>query len=124
MRHLILCTIFFFYCLSSLAEVINIRLFLTNYDPIDKDRIQDKRSQPIIPIVILDKNTIYVYSNSPIDNLKLVIKDSCNNIVYFDTISLNVSDKISILLEHIESGEYRIELEYENQSLYGYFLID
>lgn len=77
-----------------------------------------------MPIVTHDNNILYIYSNILIKDLQVTIKDSYDNLIHSEITSLYVDKTITILLNNLTAGEYKIELVSENESLFGYFFIE
>ncbi|WP_455587319.1 DUF3244 domain-containing protein [Bacteroides sp.] len=120
MKHFLVICISLLFCTNSFAEEIYIQLYNSLY----KDTKIDKRSLSIKPTVTHDENTIYIYSNIPIENLQIIIKDTYDNSIYLETATILPEHIHSFTLNNVENGEYKIELTSTNESFYGYFLLN
>lgn len=79
-----------------------------------------KRSINYLPSIIQNDNTLYIYSDIPMEDAMLTIKDEYNNIIISSTITVFPNQGSTFILT-IDSGNYIIELEYEDNYYYGYF---
>lgn len=120
MKHFLFSCICLIFCTNSFAETIFIQLYKNN----DKTQVIDKRSLSIKPTVTHDGNTIHIYSNIPIENLQIIIKDTYDNSIYLETATILPEHIHSFTLNNVENGEYKIELTSTNESFYGYFLLN
>jgi hypothetical protein len=118
MKRLLSTCLFILLCLGIQAEEVNIQLHH------HEDGDIDTRSLSIDPTVTHDANTIYIYyTGYLLANVQIMVKDLLGNIVYSNVISVSYSQPYSFILSNAESGEYKIELNYENKLLYGYFAL-
>ncbi len=102
-------------CVSALGEEVNIELQADT-------RGIGTRSLSITPTATHDGNTISIYyADYLLANLQITVKDLFGNTVYSNVISISYNQPYSFLLNNLESGEYMLELSYENKLLYGYF---
>lgn len=103
-------------CLGIKAEEVNIQL--SHY----KDDDIETRSLSIAPTATHNANTVYIYyADYLLTNVQVTVKDSFGNTVYSNVIYMSYDQPYSFVLNNIKSGEYKIELSYENKLLYGYF---
>ena len=84
---------------------------------------QDNRSITNFPIIIQENNAIHIYSNILLNNMDITIKDSSNNIIQSVFITVVPNQPTAIKIVTTEKGDYKIELRYNQVSLYGYFSI-
>ena len=84
---------------------------------------QDNRSITNFPIIIQENNAIHIYSNILLNNMDITIKDSSNNIIQSVFITVVPNQPTAIKIVTTEKGAYKIELRYNQVSLYGYFSI-
>lgn len=82
-----------------------------------------KRSLSSVPVVSHDGNTLFIYSDTPLDNLQVQVKDVSGNIVYMENISIVMEQKHSFTMNSSFAGEYTIELRCDTRFLYGYFIL-
>ncbi|EFV29154.1 DUF3244 domain-containing protein [Bacteroides eggerthii] len=68
----------------------------------------DTRSSPAI-LITQDNNIIYIYTDSPIQNIKITVKDETGNLVYSEYIT-NIYNRYPIFINNAESGIYMINL--------------
>lgn len=111
---------FFLYANSFSNETYNIRL----YGKLFKGQVLDKRSL-IMPLTVThDRNSISIYSDVTMPNLQIIIKNEYENIIHSEFTNVHANNVISVPLNYMESGKYKIELLLENCIFYGYFFID
>lgn len=79
-----------------------------------------KRSISYLPIITQDNNILYIYSDIPMEDAVLTIKDEYNNIIISSIITVFPNQGSTFMLT-INSGNYIIELEYEDNYYYDYF---
>ena len=84
---------------------------------------QDNRSITNFPIIIQENNAIHIYSNILLNNMDITIKDSSNTIIQSVFITVVPNQPTAIKIVTTEKGDYKIELRYNQVSLYGYFSI-
>lgn len=84
---------------------------------------QDNRSITNFPIIIQENNAIHIYSNILLNNMDITIKDSSNNIIQSVFITVVPNQPTAIKIVTTEKGDHKIELRYNQVSLYGYFSI-
>lgn len=79
------------------------------------------RSISSIPVLSHDGNILFVYSDAPLENLQIQVKDKSGNVVYMDNVSVDAGQKYSFSLDIGFSGEYIIELICDRKFISGYF---
>ncbi len=115
MKQLLLGCLFALVCINTFGEGVNIELHKDIKNP-------ETRSLSIMPTATHDGNTISIYyADYLLANLQITVKDLFGNTVYSNVISISYNKPYSFLLKNLESGEYMLELSYENKLLYGYF---
>lgn len=115
MKQTLLGFLFVLCCINAFGEEVNIELQ-------KKEKEAGTRSLSFSPTATHDANTLYIYyADYLLTNLKVTIKDLFGNTVYSNVTSISYNQPYSFLLNNLESGEYMLELSYENKSLYGYF---
>lgn len=77
------------------------------------------RSMPSIPVLSHDGNILFIYSDVPLENLQLRVKDESGNVIYVDNVSIATGQKYSFILEGVSAGNYVIELSCGEKSLRG-----
>ncbi len=109
---LLLISMIFF---SLLAEERNIELHR-------KAHGTEPRSLIYIPTVTHDSNTLYIYSDIPLENLQVAITDlSTGTIFHFNDINVFYSQPYILYLNYIGSGNFKIEINLKSTRYYGYF---
>ena len=78
------------------------------------------RSINYLPVITQDDNTLCIYSDIPMEDAMLSIKDEYNNTIITSIITVFPNQGSTFILT-IDSGNYIIELEYEDNYYYGYF---
>lgn len=81
---------------------------------------KEARSISYLPVITQDDNTLYIYSDIPMEDAILTIKDEYNNIITSTIITVFPNQGSTYIL-NINSGNYIIELEDEDNYYYGYF---
>lgn len=79
------------------------------------------RSLPSIPVLSHDGNTLYVYSDVPLENLQIQVKDASGCVVHMENVSIAGRQKYFFVLELVSAGSYVIELLCGEKYLYGSF---
>jgi hypothetical protein len=103
-------------CLGIKAEEVNITL--THHE----DGDIGTRSLSIVPTATHDANTVHIYYDGYLlTNVQVTVKDLSGNMVYSNVVNVSYDQPYSFTFNNVESGEYKIELSYENKLLYGYF---
>ena len=97
----------------------NIRLYSSKY--IDKWG-KDKRSISLEPTASINENTLYIYTNLPVENIQIVVTDDYGNIFYSKNDAVH-SRSHTFELVNLKEGEYTVELTIGDESFYGYFSI-
>lgn len=77
------------------------------------------RSMPSTPVLSHDGNILFIYSDVPLENLQVRVKNEFGNIVYINNISITAEQKYSFALGGVFSGNYVIELSCGEKSLWG-----
>ncbi len=116
MKQLLLGFLFTLFCINALGEEVNIEL--------EKKGHIDTRSLSVNPTATHDGNAVSIYyADYLLTNLQVTVKDLFGSTIYSNVISVSYNQPYSFVLNNVESGEYLLELSYENKSLYGYFYI-
>lgn len=89
-----------------------------------KERNKQKRSIPILPSAYQDGRTIYFYSNLPLENLRVTIKDETGQVISEETIFVSSQQSYTFSIGNVEEGVYTLELNNGNDEYYGYFEIN
>lgn len=120
MRH-ILVTILAFICSLGCAQEV-----LADTVPLDGNwNGDDVRSLSATPFFVKKEgNTLYVYSCMRVENVIVRIVSSSGTVFLEETSAFYPSDCMSLSLDGLEEGEYRIELSHTHGSLIGFFEID
>lgn len=100
------------------ADGVKIRLYKT-----DK-RHTEERSIQITPLVYQDGNVIYLYSDIPIEQLQVTIKDEIGQIISLETISIQPRQSYTLFIDSIENGDYILELNDGKEEYHGYFKLE
>lgn len=79
------------------------------------------RSLPSIPVLSHDGNILYVYSDVPLENLQIQVKDASGSVVHMENVSIDGRQKYFFVLELVSAGSYVIELLCGEKYLYGSF---
>lgn len=88
-----------------------------------KKGYEDVRSIPIEPSASHDGNTIYLYSDVPLDEVQVTIKDGIGQIISSETIAIFPQQPYTFSIGNIENGIYTLELNDGKEEYYGYFEI-
>lgn len=83
-----------------------------------------RRSLSFVPVLTHDGNTLFIYSDVPLANLQIQIKDAFANVIYIDDVSIAAGQKYSFVLEGAFPSNYMIELSCAKKLLWGNFEID
>lgn len=89
----------------------------------DNEWHADIRSMLSIPMLSHDGNILYIYSDVPLENLQIQVKDVSGNVVCEDDVSITAGQKYSFFMNIILEGEYTIELVCCKNFLYGYLTL-
>lgn len=112
---IIICTVLItFY---SRAEEINIKLI-----PV-KERIEDDRSIPIIPSARHKGSIISIYSDVPLNELQVTVKDETGRILSSEIVPIFPDQPYTFSIGEVENGIYTLELNDGKKEYYGYFEI-
>jgi hypothetical protein len=116
MKRLLLICICILSCIFCFTKEVHIKLT-------KNDRMADTRSSSAIHIT-QDNNIIYIYTDSPIQNIKITVKDETGNLIYSEYLT-NIYNRYPILINNTENGFYTIYLTINDTSeYYGTFYID
>ena len=116
MKYLLLGCLFLF-SLNSIADNKAINLYKTI-----NEKISD-RSISIEPSASYDNNTIYFYSDIPLDELQVTIKNEAGEILTSEIISVFPRQASTLSIENIGNGVYILELNDGKNEYRGYFEI-
>jgi Protein of unknown function (DUF3244). len=117
MKPFLLGCLFALVCINAFGEEVNIELQ-------KKEKEAGTRSLSFAPTATHDGNALYIYyEDYLLTNLQVTVKDLSGNTVYSNVIIVSYNQPYAFALNNVESGEYMLELSYENKSLYGYFYI-
>lgn len=104
------------FCANGFADEINIHLEISKHG--------STRSLSVEPTATYDENVVHIYYDDYLlENLLIIVKDSSGNIVYSNMVSVSYNQPYSFSLGNIESGDYVLELCFENKMLYGCFSV-
>lgn len=101
MKRLLLICICILSCIFCFTKEVHIKLT-------KNDQMADTRSSPAI-LITQENNIIYIYTDSPIQNIKITVKDETGNLVYSEYIT-NIYNRYPIFINNAESGIYMINL--------------
>lgn len=85
-------------------------------------RVNDERSISIKPTASINGNTLCIYTNFPVEDLQIVVKDSYNNTVYSNN-DAACSRSHNFELNELSKEEYAVELTIGDVKFHGYFSI-
>lgn len=118
MKQALLGFLFALFCIQAFGEEVNIELHKDT--PIGIGT----RSLSVDPTATHDGNIVSIYyANYLLANVQVTVKELSGNTVYSNVISVSYAQPYSFTLSNVESGEYVLELSYENKTLYGFFKI-
>ena len=86
-------------------------------------RHEDDRSISVEPSASHDGNTIYLYSDIPLEKLQVTIKDGAGRIISSEVIPMFPQQPYSFSIGNVENGVYTLELYDGKEEYYGYFEI-
>lgn len=118
-EYLLLLVLSLFYHTGLKAEEIRVTLFNTCTENRDK-WVKDSRSITIVPTATIDKNTLRIYSDIPINDVSIILKDKSDNVIYSNT-SMIASRCHTFEIYDLSEGNYTLEIEFGETSYYGYF---
>lgn len=82
----------------------------------------ERRSLMEVPTVSYENFTCYIHSNIPLNNLRVIITNLTSGItLYFKNITIGGGQTYILNINPKESGNYKIEIKYEQTSYYGFF---
>lgn len=82
----------------------------------------ERRSMAYAPTVTHDDNAIYIYSNTSLENLQVIITNLSTKASFnFGNISIWKEQPYILYLNSMESGNYKIEIAIKSNNFYGYF---
>lgn len=117
MRRLLLISMYILLCTPCFPKEVSIKVT-------KKDRMADTRSLSPIPYVTHDNDIIYIYTDSPIQNIQIVVKDETGNTIFTDHLT-DIYNRYPIFINKTGNGIYAINLIINNTSeYYGTFYID
>ena len=79
------------------------------------------RSISSVPVLTHDDNILFIYSDVPLENLQIQVKDDFGNVAYIDNVSVAAEQKYSFTVDTGSPGEYIIELICDRKFLSGCF---
>lgn len=82
------------------------------------------RSIPSVPVLTHDDNILFIYSDVPLENLQIQVKDESGNVVYMDNVSVVAGQKYSFALQGVCAGCFVIKLSCEEKLLWGRFELE
>lgn len=116
MKRLLLICICILSCIFCFTKEVHIKLT-------KNDRMADTRSSSAI-LITQDNNIIYIYTDSPIQNIKITVKDKTGNSIYSEHLT-NIYNRYPIFINYVESGIYTINLTVNNTiQYYGIFYVN
>lgn len=103
--------------LLSLAKERKIDLKVDEWD-------NSTRSLPSLPVLTYDGNILYVYSDIPLIDIQIQIKDASGYVIHLYNTSILAGQRYSFLMDLNHSHEdYIVELIHGRKMLWGYFII-
>ena len=103
--------------ISSWAKEVKIKLLPTTR------RNAFERSLPTAPSASHDNNTIYLYSEIPLKELRVTVKNEAGDILSSEYVSLFPKQPYTFFIGNIENGVYILELNDGKYEYQGYFEI-
>lgn len=85
---------------------------------------ESARSIISVPVLTHDGNILFIYSDVPLENLQIQVKDEFGNVAYVDSVSIAAGQKYSFMLEGAPAGNYVIKLSCTQKILWGGFELD
>lgn len=79
------------------------------------------RSLLRIPVLSHDGNTIYIYSDLPLENMVVTVTDASGYTVYTGVLSVGAGGTVSFTFNDTGDGEYMIEVTHGRKYLCGWF---
>lgn len=101
----------------SWAETVNIKLI-----PVTK-RCENNRSIPVMPSASHEGSTISVYSDVPLNELQVTVKDETGRILSSEIISISPHQPYTFSISDVENGIYILEVNDGKKEYRGYFEI-
>jgi hypothetical protein len=105
------------FAITSWAEKVKIKLHQLG------EKYEDDRSISVEPSASHDGNTIYLYSDIPLEKLQVTIKDGAGRIISSEVIPMFPQQPYSFSIGNVENGVYTLELYDGKEEYYGYFEI-
>lgn len=89
-----------------------------------RHKSRQERSMPIVPSVYQEGSAIYLYSDLPLENLQVTIKDETGQVISEETIFVSPQQSYTFSIGNVEDGKYILELDNgQEEEYYGYFEI-
>lgn len=83
-----------------------------------------ERSLPIEPSASYDNNTIYLYSEVPLENLQVAIKNETGEILFCEYVCVSPQYPYTFSIGNVENGIYILELDDGKYKYHGFFEIN
>lgn len=84
---------------------------------------EEDRSIISSPMLFIDENNIYIYSDKLLDGIDVKIIDMNGNVLYNDKVTVSAEIEYPIPVEFLLNGDYEIFISKGNNYLIGYFEI-
>lgn len=91
---------------------------------VDKDKWTAIRRTLLIPPVLTHvDNTVFLYSDLPLENMEVTVTDASGQIAYMDilTVGAGAGETISFTFDVSMESEYLIEIRHAGKYLCGWF---
>ncbi|MDL2212622.1 DUF3244 domain-containing protein, partial [Bacteroides sp. OttesenSCG-928-N06] len=79
------------------------------------------RTLPIPPVLAHVDNTVFLYSDLPLENMEVTVTDASGQIVYMDILTVGAGETISFTFDVSMESEYLIEIRHAGKYLCGWF---
>lgn len=112
--------------------IILLTLLLSTGSWANKERIklnkikkgyENVRSLSLEPSAYHDGNTLYLYSDVPLNELQVTVKDEAGRILSSEIVPIFPDQPYTFSIGEVENGIYTLELNDGKKEYYGYFEI-
>lgn len=79
------------------------------------------RSLTAVPILSHESNTVYIYSDLPLENMEVTVTDASGCVAYAGVLCVGMGGTISFIFDDTGDGEYMIEVIHGRKYLCGWF---
>ena len=81
--------------------------------------IEDERSISFAPQLSIDEQNIYIYSEKELNDLEVIIKDSLDNVIYYNVSTVSECTTYPIDITDFRKGYYTIQIIEASNYLIG-----